>query len=70
MVPISVSGSRHITPKKSLRIESGRIHVHYGTPIPTKGLTLEDRGGLKDAVRAAILGGLDPELQVLPPADA
>jgi 1-acyl-sn-glycerol-3-phosphate acyltransferase len=66
VVPISVSGSRRITPKKSLRIESGRIHVHYGTPIPTRGLTVEDRSALKDAVRAAILDGLDPELQAPP----
>jgi 1-acyl-sn-glycerol-3-phosphate acyltransferase len=70
VVPISVSGSRSITPKKSLRIESGHIHVHYGTPIPTKGLTVDDRGALKSAVRAAILGGLDPELQAPPRAGA
>jgi 1-acyl-sn-glycerol-3-phosphate acyltransferase len=70
VLPISVSGSRRITPKKSLRIESGRIRVHYGTPIPTKGLTLEDRSALKDAVRAAILGGLDPELQAPPSTGA
>ena len=69
VLPISVSGSRSITPKKSLRIESGRIHVRYGTPIPTRGLTIEDRGALKDAVRAAILSGLDPALQA-PPAEA
>jgi 1-acyl-sn-glycerol-3-phosphate acyltransferase len=63
-------GEFSITPKKSLRIESGHIHVHYGTPIPTKGLTVDDRGALKSAVRAAILGGLDPELQAPPRAGA
>lgn len=63
VLPISVSGSRRITPKRSLRIESGRILIRYGTPIPTQGLSVQDRQQLKDRVRAAIQAGLDPELQ-------
>jgi 1-acyl-sn-glycerol-3-phosphate acyltransferase len=63
ILPITVSGSRHITPKRSLRIESGRIRVHYGTPIPTRGLGIDDRSQLKEAVRAAIEHGFDPDLQ-------
>jgi 1-acyl-sn-glycerol-3-phosphate acyltransferase len=58
--PISVSGSRRITPKKSLRIESGRIHVHYGQPVPTAGSTRDDREAIKAQVRADILAGFDP----------
>ena len=58
--PISVSGSRRITPKRSLRVESGRIRVHYGTPIPTAELTRDDREALKEEVREAILAGFDP----------
>jgi 1-acyl-sn-glycerol-3-phosphate acyltransferase len=63
ILPITVSGSRRITPKRSLRIESGRIRIHYGTPIPTRGLGLDDRAKLKAAVRDAIELGYDPELQ-------
>ena len=63
ILPISISGSRHVTPKRSLRIESGRIHVRYGTPIPTRGLGIEDRQKLKDEVRAAIQAGFDERLQ-------
>jgi 1-acyl-sn-glycerol-3-phosphate acyltransferase len=63
VIPVSVSGSRRITPKRSLRVESGRILVRYGKPIPTRGLTTEDRGELKQRVREAILAGFDPELQ-------
>lgn len=63
ILPITVSGSRHITPKRSLRIESGRIHIRYGAPIPTRGLGIDDRTRLKDAVRAAIERGFVPELQ-------
>lgn len=63
IVPISVSGTRRITPKRSLRIESGLVRIHYGTPIPTQGLDLEQRGWLKEQVRLAICAGFDPELQ-------
>jgi 1-acyl-sn-glycerol-3-phosphate acyltransferase len=63
VVPISVSGSRRITPKRSLRIESGCILIRYGAPIPTRGMTVGDRQKLKEQVRAAIEAGLDPGLQ-------
>jgi 1-acyl-sn-glycerol-3-phosphate acyltransferase len=63
ILPITVSGSRHITPKRSLRIESGRIRIRYGKPIPTRGLGIDDRALLKEAVRAAIEQGFDPVLQ-------
>ena len=63
IVPITVSGSSRITPPRSLRIESGRIHVCYGEPIPTAGLGIEDRKQLKDRVRRAIEAGFDPELE-------
>lgn len=58
--PISVSGSRRITPKRSLRIESGRVRVRYGAPIATAELTRDDREALKEKVREAILAGFDP----------
>jgi 1-acyl-sn-glycerol-3-phosphate acyltransferase len=63
VVPITVSGSWRITPKKSLRIESGRLSIRYGTPIPTEGLTVDDRSRLKEQVRQAILAGYDADLQ-------
>ena len=63
VLPVSVSGSRRITPKRSLRIESGTILIRYGRPIPTLGLGVDDRQELKDRVRAAIEAGFDAELQ-------
>ena len=63
IVPVAVSGSRRITPRSSLRVESGRMLVRYGEPIPTKDLTLDDRNALKQRVRQAMLDGFDPELQ-------
>jgi 1-acyl-sn-glycerol-3-phosphate acyltransferase len=63
IVPIAISGSRRITPKRSLRIDSGLIRVRYGKPIPTEGLGADDSGALKQRVREAIAAGYDPELQ-------
>jgi len=63
ILPATVSGSARITPRRSLRIESGRILIRYGKPVPTEGLSLEDRGALKDRVRERILEGFDPALQ-------
>ncbi len=70
IIPVSVSGSHRIAPKKSLRIRGGRVKVVYGRPIPTAGLGPEDRKLLMERVRAAILAGLDPELQGWTPEEA
>ena len=63
IIPVSVSGSWRITPKGSLRVESGRILIRYGKPIPTRDLGIEDRALLKQQLREAIVAGFDPELQ-------
>jgi 1-acyl-sn-glycerol-3-phosphate acyltransferase len=63
ILPVTISGSRRLTPKRSLRIESGRIKVVYGKPIETRGLTTDDRDALKLRVREAIEAGYDFELQ-------
>jgi 1-acyl-sn-glycerol-3-phosphate acyltransferase len=73
VVPVTVSGTQRVTPKGSLRIESGRVRIRYGQPIPTAQLTIDDRNDLKKWVREAILAGYDPELQPgggLPPSRA
>ena len=63
IVPIAVSGSWRISPKRSLRIHSGRLLVRYGPPIPTRGMGVDDREELKRLVREAILKAYDPVLQ-------
>jgi len=70
VVPATVSGSRRITPKHSLRVESGTVKIVYGKPIPTAGLDIEDREELKRKVREAILAGYDPAFQEGSPASA
>ncbi len=63
ILPVTVSGSQQITPKGSLRVESGLVATRFGPPIPTEGLTTADRAALKDRVREAILAGFDSTLQ-------
>jgi 1-acyl-sn-glycerol-3-phosphate acyltransferase len=66
ILPTTVSGSFHLIPKRSLKVQSGTIKVVYGKPIPTHGLGVEHRHGLKDRVREAIESGYDAELQGSP----
>jgi 1-acyl-sn-glycerol-3-phosphate acyltransferase len=63
IVPVTVSGSQRITPKRSLRVESGTVKVVYGKPILTEGLGVADREALKARVRSAILEGYDRRYQ-------
>ncbi len=63
VIPVTVSGSRQLTPKRSLQVRSGTIKVVYGAPIPTAGFTARDREMLKRRVAEAIQAGYDPELQ-------
>jgi 1-acyl-sn-glycerol-3-phosphate acyltransferase len=67
ILPVTVSGSRRLAPKGSLRVDSGRVRVHYGKPLATRGLALEDREALKQRVREAIAAGYDTELEGLAP---
>lgn len=63
VIPVTVSGSASLTPKRSLEVRSGTIKVVYGAPIPTAGLAARDREHLKQRVAEAIRAGYDPELQ-------
>ena len=63
IVPITVSGSQHITPKGSLRVHAGRVKIVYGKPIPTRGVAIADRKLLEAQVRDAIARGYDVAYQ-------
>lgn len=66
ILPATISGSRVITPKRSLRVESGTVKIVYGKPIPTAGLGVDDRESLKEQVRQAIFRGFDWDYQPPP----
>jgi 1-acyl-sn-glycerol-3-phosphate acyltransferase len=63
ILPATVSGSFQLIPKRSLKVKSGTIKVVYGKPLPTRGLGVDHRHGLKDRVREAIESGYDAEFQ-------
>lgn len=63
IVPVTVSGSQRITPKSRLLVYPGTVKITYGTPIPTRGVTLEGRKALSDRVRQAIALGYDAAFQ-------
>ncbi len=63
IVPVTVSGSQRITPKRSLHVHPGTVRIAFGKPIPTLGVTVDQRNELKARVRAAIAAGYDVELQ-------
>jgi 1-acyl-sn-glycerol-3-phosphate acyltransferase len=61
IVPISISGSSKIMPKGKFVIRPGRVRITFHEPVPTAGLTIEDRDDLIQRVRQAILSGLEKD---------
>ncbi len=59
IVPISVSGSRKVMPKDRFAIRPGTVRITFHDPIPSAGMSLEDRVKLSNQVRDSILSGLD-----------
>lgn len=73
IVPVTVSGSQRITPKRRLLVYPGTVKIVYGKPIPTRGVAIEARKALADRVRQAIARGYDVAFQgpvVIDPGDA
>lgn len=50
--PLYIAGARHCLPAGEWRIRPGTIVLHYLKPIPTKGLTYDDRNSLVETLRA------------------
>jgi 1-acyl-sn-glycerol-3-phosphate acyltransferase len=61
VVPVSISGSGKIMPKGEFVMRPGRVRITIHAPIPTAGMTVEQRQVVMDRVRHAILSGLDKE---------
>jgi 1-acyl-sn-glycerol-3-phosphate acyltransferase len=51
VVPVIVHGTIEINPKGSIQVRSGQADVHFLEPIPTEGLSYDDRDALSAAVR-------------------
>jgi len=59
IVPVAIRGSREVMPRGSALIYPGDVSIEIDQPIPTAGLTPEDREALVDRVRARIVTMLD-----------
>jgi 1-acyl-sn-glycerol-3-phosphate acyltransferase len=59
VVPMAIKGARDAMRKGSPIIRPVTVRVRLGEPIPTSGMTLEDRDELVGRVRARIAGMLD-----------
>jgi len=46
VVPTFVHGTIDVMPRDSWRLRAGTVHVHFLEPVPTVGLTYEDRNAL------------------------
>ncbi|MCC7194784.1 MAG: 1-acyl-sn-glycerol-3-phosphate acyltransferase [Gemmatimonadaceae bacterium] len=67
IVPMLVHGAAEVMPKGSFRIKGGRVDIHFLPPIPTEGLTYDDRDRLAVETRDAIAGLLEREYGVASP---
>jgi 1-acyl-sn-glycerol-3-phosphate acyltransferase len=54
VVPVAVEGTARVLSRDGFHVRPGTIRVRIGTPIPTSGLTLEDRNTLVDRAQAAV----------------
>ena len=59
VVPVAVSGGRSSMRKGSAIVRPVRVTVRIGQPIPTAGLTIDDRDVLIERVRTALQGLLE-----------
>ena len=54
IVPVAIKGARDAMKKGSPVIRPVRVTVSFGEPVPTQGLTLDDRERLMERVRSAV----------------
>lgn len=54
LVPVAIQGTLEVLPMGSLTVRPGRVRMRIGDPIPTAGLTLQERSRLTAELRAVI----------------
>lgn len=59
LLPVAIQGTRGVLKPDSLHVRPGQVHVTFGTPIPTAGMTHRDAGPLTQTARDAILDMLN-----------
>jgi 1-acyl-sn-glycerol-3-phosphate acyltransferase len=66
IIPISLSGSRHIMRKGEFAVYPGTVRVTFHDPVETRGRSIADLSALMEEVRRAMLSGLTEEEWPLP----
>lgn len=59
VVPVLVYGAREVMRKGSFRIRPGTVHVHFLAPVPSEGLTYDQRDVLVQAAWRSIAAALE-----------
>jgi 1-acyl-sn-glycerol-3-phosphate acyltransferase len=60
ILPVSISGTRHVLPGKTLGLLPGRVAIQIHAPIDVRRYSVEQREALMEEVAAAIRSGLSP----------
>lgn len=66
IVPVVIHGTIAVNPRGKFRAGPGTVHVHVLDPIPTEGLTYDDRSALAEQVRQRMAECLQAEYGVTP----
>ena len=70
VVPVVVYGAREVQSRTRFTVRPGTVHVHFMPPIPTAGLTYDDRAGVALRTRDAMVACLQREYGITsPPSD-
>jgi 1-acyl-sn-glycerol-3-phosphate acyltransferase len=76
IVPVVIHGTIEVNPRGEFRASPGIVHVHILEPIPTAGLSYDDRDELAERVRLRMAEclrseyGVDPALEARAPRRA
>lgn len=54
VLPVAIAGTYDLLPRDTFMVRSGRAMVGVGRPVPTEGMTYDDRGELLSTVEAEI----------------
>lgn len=55
IVPMSITGTRHVLPPGSIVVRPGQVELRFGRPIPTGGLSVHDASRLLAELRERII---------------
>lgn len=66
IIPVIIHGTIEVTPNGRLDVTPGTVNIHLLDPVPTAGLTYEDRTTLADTVRERMAEAMAAQYGVSP----